>query len=59
MIIGICGNAGVGKDTTADFLVKTNGFVKVSLADPMKRICQAVYGFSNEQLWGPSEKRTG
>lgn len=31
--------------------------MKVSLADPIKRICKDVFNFSDEQLWGPSEKR--
>jgi len=57
MIIGIAGNAGVGKDTVADHLVKNHGCVKVSLADPLKRICRDVFNFSEDQLWGPSEKR--
>jgi hypothetical protein len=57
MIIGLCGQAGVGKDTVADFLVKNNNFVKVAFADPLKRICRDVFDFSNEQLWGPSAKR--
>ena len=56
-IIGICGRAGAGKDTAADVLVKSFGFVKVSLTDPMKRICKEVFGFTDEQLWGPSERR--
>jgi hypothetical protein len=55
-IIGICGHAGSGKDTAADFLVK-EGYCKVSLADPLKRICADVFGFTKEQLWGPSENR--
>jgi len=57
MIIGLSGQAGAGKDTTADLLVKDYGFVKVALADPMKRICRDVFAFSDEQLWGPSDKR--
>ena len=57
MIIGICGKAGSGKDTAADFLVKNHGFVKVAFADVLKRICKEVFDFSDEQLWGPSEKR--
>lgn len=57
MIIGLCGQAGVGKDTVADFLVKNHGFVKVALADPLKRICREVFDFSDEQLWGPSSER--
>ena len=57
MIIAISGQAGSGKDTAADFLVKHRGFVKVAFADPMKRICKEVYDFTDEQLWGPSELR--
>lgn len=57
MIVGISGLAGSGKDTCADFLVRNHDFVKVSFADPMKRICMDVYGFSFDQLWGPSSER--
>jgi Deoxynucleotide monophosphate kinase len=56
-IIGIAGVAGAGKDTAANALVENYGFVKVSLADPLKRICKEVFGFTDEQLWGPSEMR--
>lgn len=57
MIIGICGQAGSGKDTAADFLVKDHGFAKLSFADPMKRFCQEIFDFTDEQLWGPSSAR--
>jgi hypothetical protein len=57
MIIGLCGVAGSGKDTVADFLVKNHAFVKVALADPLKRICKDVFAFTDEQLWGPSAER--
>lgn len=56
-IIGIVGKAGSGKDAVADILVKNHGFVRVALADPMKRFLRDVFQFSDEQLWGPSEKR--
>ena len=56
MIIGLCGLAGSGKDTAADFLVD-DGFIKVALADPLKRIARDVFAFTEEQLWGPSENR--
>ncbi len=48
--------AGAGKDAAADVLVSI-GYVKVGLADPLKRICKEVYNFSDEQLWGSSELR--
>jgi hypothetical protein len=57
MLIAIAGLAGSGKDTTADFLVRNHGFVKVAFADPMKRFCKEVFGFTAAQLWGPSELR--
>ncbi len=57
MLIGLSGNAGTGKDTAADYLVKKLGYTKISLADEMKRICKRVYDFSDDQLWGPSESR--
>lgn len=56
-IVGITGQAGSGKDTVADRLVKEHGFQKVALADPIKRFGYHVFGFSEEQLWGPSDKR--
>lgn len=56
-IISITGNMGVGKDTMADYMVVRYGFVKVSIADPFKRIAKEIYEFSDEQLWGPSSER--
>lgn len=51
------GSANSGKDTVADHLVDKYGFVKVALADPMKRFLMEVFDFTEEQLWGSSEKR--
>lgn len=57
LILGVCGVAGSGKDTTADFLVEHRSFLKIALADPLKRIAADVYQFTRDQLWGPSEAR--
>lgn len=56
-LMGISGLAGAGKDTTADILVGDHGWVRVALADPLKRIAKDVYDFTDEQLWGPSSAR--
>jgi hypothetical protein len=56
MIIGICGQAGSGKDTVADVVVE-HGFTRVALADPVKRLAREAYDFTVEQLWGPSPER--
>lgn len=55
--IVLCGSAGVGKDTAGDFLVRRRGYVRVGLADPLKRFCQEVFAFTDDQLWGPSASR--
>lgn len=48
--------AGAGKDEVAKVFVK-HGFVSVAFADIMKRWCKELFGFTDEQLWGPSEER--
>ena len=53
----LTGLAGTVKDTVADILVAKHGYIKMSLADPIKRIAQDVYDFTDEQLWGSSENR--
>jgi hypothetical protein len=57
VLVGICGQAGSGKSTVAQFLVKHHGFIELGLADPLKRFVQDVFDFTNEQVWGPSEFR--
>lgn len=57
MLVGICGQAGSGKSTVAQFLVKNYSFVELGLADPLKRFVQDVFDMTDEQIWGPSENR--
>lgn len=57
MIIYILGEAHSGKSEAARFLRRKYSFIEVSLADPMKRFLRDLYGFTDEQLWGPSELR--
>lgn len=67
MIIGITGCcedpkghrriAGAGKDEVAKRLMEKHKFTTIAWADPMKRFCQEVLGFSDEQLWGSSDAR--
>ena len=58
MIIGISGLAGSGKDTIADYITKRYEFEKIALADPLKRFVMNMFDFSEDQLWGSSEKRS-
>src|SRR5215204_5769663 len=52
IVLGLCGLSGSGKDAVADILVAEHGYVKISLADELKRILMKLYKFSEEQLWG-------
>jgi hypothetical protein len=56
-MICISGWAGTGKDECAGHLVKKYGAIHTGLADPGKRHLMDAYGFSVEQLWGPSKFR--
>lgn len=56
-IILLCGNAGVGKDTVGQMIVDRWNFTKFSQADTIKEIARDSFGFTDEQLWGPSENR--
>ncbi len=57
-IIMLCGSAGSGKDTAANMIVEImpkTGLI--SQAEPLKMIGEDFFGFSHDQLWGPSELR--
>lgn len=57
MIIGVMGQARAGKDTFADYLVSRYGFIRIALADPIKRICMDIYQMTEEQLWGDDKEK--
>jgi hypothetical protein len=52
MIIGICGWAGAGKDTAANYLVGWHGFRRDSFAGALKDAVAAVFGWDRELLEG-------
>jgi len=58
-IMGVSGQAGSGKDTVGDYLVEKYDFTKIALADPIKHLGYHVFGFTEDQLWGPSDRRNG
>jgi hypothetical protein len=55
----IAGRAGAGKSTVAQLLAERYGVPIIEYADEIKRFCGKVFGFTEEQLWGPSEARNG
>ena len=52
ILIGITGRRGSGKDTVADRLVEKFKFEKYSIAAPLKKAIQNLFGFTHGQLWG-------
>lgn len=56
-LIVLSGEAGAGKDSVAKVLVEEHGWELFSLAAPIKRFAADMFGFTNEQLYGPSSAR--
>lgn len=56
-VIGVSGQMNSGKDTASDFICEEYSFIKVALADPLKRFGFQVFEFTPTQLWGPSGAR--
>ena len=52
ILIGLTGAKYSGKDTLADHLCHSHGFIKYALADPLKGVCKSLFGLRDEQLWG-------
>lgn len=55
-LYGISGKRESGKSTLAKFL-EQHGFIRVSLANPLKEMVKELYGFSDEQVYG-NQKET-
>lgn len=53
----LCGKAGVGKDAVAKILSEEFDAVTIAQSAPMKEFVGKTFGFSWEQLWGPSAAR--
>ncbi len=56
--IAISGVVGSGKSTLGDALHRHLGYRVLAFADPLKRAVQEIFGMTDEDLWGPSEKRS-
>lgn len=56
MIIAFGHKAGVGKDTSADYIAANYGFTKISFADPIKEAAKVIFGLSQDQMYNQEEK---
>lgn len=43
LILGLCGLAGTGKDTAADYLCAAHGFERYAFAEPMRDMLEALF----------------
>lgn len=57
IMVCVSGFSGSGKDEFMSRLVSEHGAVQTGLADPAKRHMADLYGWSEEQLFGPSKFR--
>ncbi|AGC02079.1 Deoxynucleotide monophosphate kinase [Acanthamoeba polyphaga moumouvirus] len=57
VLIGLMGNAGSGKTTFAEYIVKEYGFVEKSFADPLKKACKELFLFEDHQVYGTQEQK--
>lgn len=51
-IIGISGKLGTGKSLLAKKLQLNHGYLRVSLANPLKEMCKELYGLTDDQVYG-------
>ena len=56
MILGICGFAGAGKDTAADYLVNFCHYRRESFANTLKDAVSAVFGWDRTMLEGRTKE---
>lgn len=57
LIVGLCGHAGVGKDSAISYVIKECNAGSMAFASPLKKIAQIV-GFSYDQLTDRKLKET-
>ena len=56
MIIAICGLAGSGKGTVADYLVDNHNFNKISFADTVKDVVAVMFDYDRDLLEGVTDE---
>lgn len=57
VLIGLIAGKGSGKTTAAIYLTNELNFIEKSFADPLKKACQELFLFTNEQVNGTQEQK--
>lgn len=55
-IIAICGKAGAGKDTVANYLMQHHGYTKESFANSLKDAIAAIFSWDRDMLEGSTNE---
>lgn len=53
----LCGVSGAGKSTLGDTMAARFHYVPIGFADPLKEACGIIFGFDEDDLYGPSHRR--
>lgn len=56
LLIGICGQKGVGKDTLSDYIIQKYNCEQYAFAYPLKKLIKDLFDLSNEQLYGSTKE---
>jgi len=56
-IIGLMGLKGSGKSTGSNYLIDKYQYTEVAFADPLKKACQELFLFTDDQLYGTQEQK--
>lgn len=56
-VIGLCGEAGSGKSSVAQYLIDRYGAVRYSLAAPLKEMVKAALDLTDEQVYGTQAQK--
>lgn len=57
IIVALCGPAGAGKTTVANYLVEKYGAQRYGFAMPLKEMVKRALDFTNEQVYGAQEQK--
>lgn len=56
VLIGICGQKGVGKDTVGDYIIQKYSFEQYAFAFPLKKLLKDLFELSDDQLYGNTKE---
>ena len=57
VLVGLMATKGSGKSTAANHMVKNYDFIEASMAEPLKKACQELFLFTDEQVFGTQQQK--